>query len=248
VGAAARARGFEVGDRVATLASLSLTPLAITAVKAVRRESCQLDVTGTAIVFFTAPLARLPADLPERVALAILDVAGAAPQVARHAKPGARVVVLGAGGKSGLLCCAAARRAVGPSGSVVGVERDSKLAGELEELGFCSVVVRADATRPLAVRDAVLAVTGGEEADLVVSCVNVGGVEPAAILLTRPHGSVYFFAMSTSFTAGALGAEGMSRDIDMYIGNGFAEGHAEATLELVRSLPALGALLTHRYG
>ena len=103
VGAAAAARGFAIGDRVATLASLSLTPLSLDEVRAVRRESAQLDVAGTAIVFSSAPLVRLPADLPERLALAICDVAGAAPQVARHTEPGDRVIVLGAGGKSGLL-------------------------------------------------------------------------------------------------------------------------------------------------
>jgi L-erythro-3,5-diaminohexanoate dehydrogenase len=53
--------------------------------------------------------------------------------------------------------------------------------------------------------------------------------------------------MSTSFTAAALGAEGMSRDIDMYIGNGYAEGHAEHSLALVRSSPDLLALLQRRY-
>jgi len=248
VGPAAVARGFAVGDRVATLASLSLTPLALEAVWNVRRESCQLDVTGAAIVFLSAPLARVPADIPERVALAVFDVAGAAPQVARHAKQGARVVVLGAGGKSGILCCAEARRKVGDGGSVVAVEHDAALAADLETLGICSAVVRADATRPLATRDAVLAATGGAYADLVVSCVNVGGVEPAAILLARPRGSIYFFAMSTSFTAAALGAEGMSRDIDMYIGNGYAEGHAEHTFDLLRSERGLGALFARRYG
>jgi L-erythro-3,5-diaminohexanoate dehydrogenase len=54
--------------------------------------------------------------------------------------------------------------------------------------------------------------------------------------------------MSTSFTAAALGAEGISKDIDMYIGNGYAEHHAEITLELVRSSPRLLALLGRRYG
>jgi L-erythro-3,5-diaminohexanoate dehydrogenase len=248
VGSAAASRGFSVGDRVATLASLSLTPLALEAVWNVRHESCQLDVTGTAIVFLTAPLARVPADVPERVALALFDVAGAAPQVARHTGPGTRAVVLGAGGKSGVLCCAEVRRKAGAGASLVGVEHDPRLAGELEELGICSAVVRADATRPLDVRDAVLAATGGAYADLVVSCVNVGGVEPAAILLTRPRGRVYFFATSTSFTAAALGAEGMSKDIDMYIGNGYADGHAEHTFDLVRSMPAVGVLFGRRYG
>jgi L-erythro-3,5-diaminohexanoate dehydrogenase len=248
VGSAALSRGFELGDRVATMASLSLTPLALQEIRSVRRESCQLDATGTAIVFLSAPMAHIPPDVPERVALALLDVAGAAPQVARRATRGARVVVLGAGGKSGLLCCAEARRTAGPNGAVLGVEQNARFAAELEELGFCTAVVRADAARPLAVRDAVLEASGGEKADLVVSCVNVGGVEPSAILLTRPRGSIYFFATSTSFTAAALGAEGMSQDIDMYIGNGYAEGHAQHTFALVRSLPALGALLLRRYG
>jgi L-erythro-3,5-diaminohexanoate dehydrogenase len=248
VGPAARARGFQEGERVATLASLSLTPLALTAVHAVRPESGQLDVTGTAIVFQSAPLARMPEDFPDRVALALLDVAGAAPQVARHAKPGSRVVVLGAGGKSGLLASAAASRAVGPHGWVVGVEPNARNARELMDLGLCRHVVEIDATQPIAVQDRVLAATGGEQADLVVSCVNVNGVEPAAILLTRPRGSTYFFAMSTSFTAAALVAEGMSKDIDMYIGNGYAEGHADETFDLVRSMPALAALLSRRYG
>jgi len=113
VGKEAAARGYSMGDRVATLASLSLTPLALGEVRAVRRTSAQIDVEGTAIVFLSAPLVRLPADLPERLALAVCDVAGAAPQVDRHTGPGDRVVVLGAGGKSGLLSCAAARRRVG---------------------------------------------------------------------------------------------------------------------------------------
>jgi L-erythro-3,5-diaminohexanoate dehydrogenase len=76
----------------------------------------------------------------------------------------------------------------------------------------------------------------------------VEAVEPTAILLTRPRGKIYFFAMSTSFTAAALGAEGISKDIDMYIGNGYAEGHAEFTLDLVRNTPALRAILERRYG
>jgi L-erythro-3,5-diaminohexanoate dehydrogenase len=248
VGSEAAARGFRVGDRVATLASLSLTPLFLDAVLAVRRESAQLDVQGSAIVFASAPLALLPSDVPERLALALCDVAGAAPQVARHARPGDLVVVLGAGGKSGLLCCAEARKAVGARGSVIGVEAALPLAGELEELALCDAVLRADARDALAVSDAVLAATRGRAADLVVSCVNVSGVEATAILLTRPRGEIVFFAMSTSFTAAALGAEGMGRDIDMYIGNGYAEGHVDHTFDLVRGSPALSALLGRRYG
>ena len=248
VGELARDRGFRPGDRVATLASLSLTPLALRRVLAVRPASAQIDVEGTAIVFASAPLGKMPQDLSERLALAVLDVAGAAPQVARLVAPGERVAILGAGGKSGLLCAAEARRRVGPSGVVIGLEAHAPYAEELRALGLCDHVAVADARDPLAVRDAVLPVTGGAGADLTLSCVNVGGVELSAIVATRDRGRVYYFAMSTSFTAAALGAEGIGRDVDLYIGNGYAHGHADHTLDLVRSSPALAALLQRRYG
>ncbi|HLK38156.1 MAG TPA: hypothetical protein VKU41_15445, partial [Polyangiaceae bacterium] len=121
---------LHVGDRVATLASLSLTPLRVDRVRDIRRSSAQIDVDGEAVVFASSPCARLPADLPERVALAALDVAGAAPLVARIARPGGLVVVLGGGGKSGVLCAAEARRRVGPTGRVVGVESSAAAVEE----------------------------------------------------------------------------------------------------------------------
>ena len=244
VGSAVTHRGVAVGDRVATLASLSLTPLAIQRIKQVRPASAQVDVEGQAVIFESAPFARMPADLPERLALALLDVAGAAPQVARRVKPGDRVLVLGAGGKSGLLCCAEARRQ--GASVVIGVESHGPYAEELRGLGLCDAVIQADARDPLAVRGA-LAAQGGE-VDVAFSCVNVDGAEMAAIVATRQRGSVYFFAMSTSFPRAALGAEGIGKDIELFIGNGFAEGHAEHTLALVRGDEALRALLQRRYG
>jgi len=247
VGSAVEDRGFRPGDRVATLASLSLTPLRIERILKVRPETAQIDVEGTAIVFASAPMAKLADDLPERLALALYDVAGAAPQAARLIRPGQTVLVLGAGGKSGMLCCAEARRRLGGSGKLVGVESHGPFATELRETGLCDAVVEADARDPLRVRTTVLEAAGGE-ADVVFSCVNVPGVEMAAILATKQRGTIYFFAMSTSFTAAALGAEGVGRDIDMFIGNGYAEGHAEHTLDLVRTTPALREVLTRRYG
>jgi L-erythro-3,5-diaminohexanoate dehydrogenase len=251
VGALVQDRGLHEGDRVATLASLSLTPLSLARVKAVRPLSAQVDVEGTAYVFASAPLARMPADMPERLALAVLDVAGAAPQVARLCHPGQTVVVLGAGGKSGLLCAAEARRRVGRvggGGRVIGLEALPRFADDLRALGLCDHVAVVDARDPVAVREAVMPHTGGRGADLTLSCVNVPGVELSAIVATADRGKVYYFAMSTSFTAAALGAEGIGRDVDLYIGNGYAHGHAAHTLDLVRSDKALAALLASRYG
>ncbi len=248
-----------VGDRVASLVSLSLTPLRIDRVKAVRRASAQIDVEGEAVLFASGAYARLPGDLPERLALAVLDVAGAAPQVARlvarelGGAAGGKsrrpiVVVLGAGGKSGVLCAAEARRTGEGRVRVVGVEKHAPFADDLRALGVCDAVAVVDACDPVAVRAAVLAATGGQEADLVFSCVNVPDAEMSAVLSTRDRGTAYFFAMSTSFTKAALGAEGVGKDIDLMIGNGFAHHHAEHSLAMMGTMPAIRALFERRYG
>jgi L-erythro-3,5-diaminohexanoate dehydrogenase len=240
--------GLRLGDRVATLVSLTLTPLRLDAIRAVRRTSAQLDVDGEAVLFATGACAVLPADIPERVALAALDVAGAAPQVARLVKPGALVAIVGAGGKSGVLCAMEARRCGGPGARVVGIEVNRDAAEELRALGPCDAVVPVDARDALAVRRAVLDCTGGREADVVFSCVNVPDAEAGAVLATRDRGVTYFFAMSTSFTKAALVAEGVGKDVDLFIGNGYAHGHAEHTLGMLRAMPTLCDLFARRYG
>lgn len=239
---------LRIGDPVATLVSLSLTPLRIDAITATRAESAQLDVQGEAVLFANGAYALIPSDLSERLALAALDVAGAAPQVARLVKPGSRVLVLGAGGKSGLLSCYAARRAGGPSARIVGVETFAPYAADLQRLGVCDVVLEADARDALGVRRLALEANQGEEFDLAISCVNVEATEMAAILPLRDRGIAYFFAMSTSFSRAALGAEGVGKDVDLMIGNGFALDHADITLDILRAEPALRALFESRYG
>jgi L-erythro-3,5-diaminohexanoate dehydrogenase len=131
---------------------------------------------------------------------------------------------------------------------VVGVESHARAAEDLRGLGLCDHVLAIDARDPLAVRRAVLEATGGHEADLALSCVNVTDAEMSAILVTRERGVAYFFAMSSSFTKAALGAEGAGKDVDLFIGNGFAVGHAEHTLEMLRTMPAVRALFEARYG
>jgi L-erythro-3,5-diaminohexanoate dehydrogenase len=244
----ADAGALRAGDRVATLVSLSLTPLRVDRVLAVRAASAQLDVEGEAVLFGSGGYARMPDDMPDRLALAVLDVAGAAPQVARLVKPGASVCILGAGGKSGILCAAEARRTGGKAARVIGVETHAPYAEELRALGLCDEVLSLDARDPVSVRRAVLAANGGREVDLSLSCVNVADAEMSAILITRDRGVAYFFAMSTSFTKAALGAEGVSKDIDLVIGNGYAHGHAEHSLAMMRELPEVRALFEKRYG
>ncbi len=250
IGAALAARDdIAVGDRIASLVSLTLTPLRLEGIDGMDVATGQVRVRGTAILFESGIYARLPDDLPIDVALAVLDVAGAPAQVRRLAQPGASVCIIGADGKSGLLSCAQARERVGATGTVVGIVPDgtTTAARLLVEHGYVDHLIVADARNALAVLEQ-LPEALPTLADLVVNCVNVSGTEVASILCCRDHGTVYFFSMATSFTAAALGAEGIGKDVNMMVGNGYAKGHAVVALQTLRDHPAINQYFASRYG
>ena len=237
------ARGTKVGDLVATLVSLSLTPLRLESVTRVDLDKDQVDVIGQAVLFESGPFAVIPEDIGERLALALLDVAGAPAQTARLVQPGDSVLILGAGGKSGLICSAVARQKGGPKARIIGLAHGKASTERAKALGAADVLISADATDALGLMKQVVDLNDGKKVDLTINCVNVPGTEMASILSTRQRGKVYFFSMATSFTAAALGAEGAGADVDLLIGNGYAEGHAEAALDLARSDARLRGIL-----
>ena len=234
------------GDRLATLVSLSLTPLVIEEVRGLRAEIDRVDVRGHAILFASGIYARLPDDLPDALALAALDVCGAPALVARYARPGMRIAVLGAG-KSGALCLAQARRSMAGKGQLLALDVSPRALESLAALGLSDHSLVVDATRAVEVMGAVRTATSGALCDLVVNCASVPNTEMATILSARDGGTAIFFSMATSFTAAALGAEGVGKDLTMVVGNGFVPGHADLTLELLRSEPRLRELFAARY-
>lgn len=234
------------GERIATLVSLSLTPLHLEEVKAVHLGIDRVDVRGHAILFASGLFAKLPADLPDTLALAALDVCGAPALVARFVRPGMRVALLGAG-KSGALCLAQARRSLAGKGQLLALDISEPALETLRGLGLCDVCLRVDATQAVAVMAAVQEATGGALCDLVVNCASVPNTEMATILSVRDGGTALFFSMATSFTAAALGAEGVGKDVTLLMGNGYVPGHAELTLELLRSDVGLRELFAARY-
>ncbi|WP_018990408.1 L-erythro-3,5-diaminohexanoate dehydrogenase [Aromatoleum toluclasticum] len=238
---------LKVGDKLATLVSLSLTPLRIDAVRAVHADKDQIEIDGQAVLFETGLYAKLPDDILEKVALAILDVAGAPAQTARLVRPGDTVVVVGGGGKSGTLCTYEAKKRVGPAGCVIGVSPFDKDCRRMSELGWVDHALRADATDAVGMMEAVSELTGGRMADVVINCVNIPNTEMGSILATRDGGKIYFFSMATSFTAAALGAEGVGKDVEMIVGNGYAKDHAVFALELLRESPVLRHLFETLY-
>ena len=284
--------GLEPGDRVATLVSLTLTPLEIRDNLA-RWDglSEQVPCDGHAILFGRSIAAVLPSGLPVALALSVLDVCGApalttrvveawgrergadfrrrsagtpagnlsappAPQAADNSKRrsaptgGPVVAVIGTAGKSGSLSAAAAREA--GASRIIGVvptEAEASLlraASRGGEAPLVDEVVVADARQPVPLAEAITA--RGGPADITVVCVDVAGCEGGAILATRQGGTVIFFSMATSFSAAALGAEGVAADVTMLVGNGYVPGHAGYALELIRANEAVRQLFARRLG
>jgi L-erythro-3,5-diaminohexanoate dehydrogenase len=230
---------LKVGDKLATLVSLSLTPLVIDEITAIRKNIDQVDIKGKAILFESGIYAVLPDDLPETLALSVLDVAGAPAQTAKLVKPGDTVVVIGGNGKSGMLCLYEAKKRAGVTGKVICVGRRAEALEEIKPLGLADDYVLADSTDAVALMEQVAKVTNGEMADVVINCVNIPNTEMGSILAAKDTGLIYFFSMATSFTKAALGAEGIGRDTTMIIGNGYTKGHAAIALQIMRESKVL---------
>lgn len=241
--------GLAVGDHVATLVSLSLTPLQISDNLA-RWDGLgeRVPAAGHAILFGRSIAAVLPTDLDPELALMVMDVCGAPALVARlvaeyAAKGGApSVLVLGGAGKSGSMSLAAAQDA--GAGRRVAVVPNAAEAAMLQGLGLADHVVIADARSPLGLSGAVQG--AGGPADITVVCVDVPGCEHPAILSTAQGGTVVFFSMATNFAAAALGAEGLAADVRMLVGNGYVPGHADYALKLLRENSAVRGLFEGR--
>jgi L-erythro-3,5-diaminohexanoate dehydrogenase len=261
--------GLKPGQRIATLVSLTLTPLTITdSLYRWTAQSEQVPCEGHAILFARSIAAVLPDDLPIPLSLAVMDVCGApalTQRVVKAARANAsateevRVLIIGAAGKSGSLSAAAARQAgatkiigVVPTGAEAVLLRDPLGDGstgngdgpESATTPLVDEIVIADARDPVGLAEKVQA--AGGPADVTVVCVDVPGCEGGAILSTAQGGTVIFFSMATSFSSAALGAEGLAADVTMLVGNGYVPGHAELALDLIRVTPALRALFERR--
>ncbi len=238
---------LKVGDKIATLVSLSLTPLRIDEIIEMRPAIDQVDIKGKAILFQSGIYGIIPDDMPEKTALSALDVAGAPAQTAKLVQSGQKVLIIGGGGKSGLLCLHEAKKRAGVTGLVVCAAGSQKSEDRARALNLADEYFHMDATDAVGFYNKSMELTNGELFDVVINCVSIENTEMASILSCKDDGVVYFFSMATSFTKAALGAEGVGKDVTMIIGNGYTKGHAAITLQCLRENPGLKALFEEMY-
>jgi L-erythro-3,5-diaminohexanoate dehydrogenase len=117
----------------------------------------------------------------------------------------------------------------------------------IEELGVADIILQGDATKPVETMELLKQKNDGKLADIVINNVNISDTEMASILSTKDQGTIYFFSMATSFTKAALGAEGVGKDVNMIIGNGYTKGHAQISLEILRENKKLREIFERLY-
>jgi L-erythro-3,5-diaminohexanoate dehydrogenase len=220
---------FSSGDLIATLVSLTLTPLKLEEVLAVDSEKSQLQVRGYAILFSSGVAVKMPEDLPEETALSALDVCGAPAWVKRLVQPGDRVLILGAG-KAGVLSALASLETI-PGEQLILADCRKEVSALAKKLGEGVRAIQTDAREISKFQNAL---AGVGLFDLVIDTCNVSGTEAAAILAAKEGGRVMFFNMATGFARAVLSAEGMGKDVSLFMGNGYVKGHANYALQLVR--------------
>lgn len=236
------------GDSIATLVSLTLTPLKLERIHKVHLCSDRVDVEGYAILFQSGIYSPLPKDLSPNLALAVLDVCGAPAQTAALCQPGQNVVVIGGAGKSGVLCLYEAKKAVGSTGRVFALDFGLTANELLGKLSFLDGYELVDARNALDVMNATAKLTKNRMADVVINVANISDTEMGTILSARRGGVAYFFSMATNFAKATLGAEGVGAHVQLMMGNGYRPGHAKLALDILRQCAEVRNLYEKKYG
>lgn len=247
---------LKIGDLIITLASLSLTPLRLDAIDHINTFSGQLKVRGKAILFDHMPLVKVNPDLLKQkysldLLIAVMDEAGAPRQTWKMARPKDRILIIGAGGKLGLLCAYAAREKIGHTGRLTGIVKTKKSRLRLEKTGIYDQVLCCDAMNTI---QAIQSLSENLDStlksacfDLTVNGMSVSGSEMLSLILTRNRGTIFYASLANSHKMTALTSESMGKDLNIVGYTGFVEGHAEFTADLLDKHPDLIRQLTRLY-
>ena len=243
------------GDAIITLSSLSLTPLRLDNIEHINPVSGQLGVSGKAILFGNMPIVKVSPDLAEKnysleLLIAVMDEAGAPRQTWKLARPGDRILIIGANGKLGLLCAYGAREKIGEAGHITGLVKTPESMELLAKTGVYDEVICCDAIDTLGTLHSLSEQRSDVDKglfDLTVNCLAISGGEMLSLVLTRNKGTIFFASLANSHNSVALTSESMGKDLNIIGYTGYVDGHAEFVSSLLDSYPGLTKQLKHLY-
>lgn len=229
-------RDFKIGDSVISLVSLIATPLVIEEIKHIDYRYGQIFVKGYAILFRDSPIIKTPLNLPLNVSLAALDIAGTPAMVADLVNKNQKVLILGAGNRSGFLSALAARYKLKDTGELVGVALGENgvnyeyrnVFDRVWDLNFTS-------NKDLFNNENVVA----NYYDLIVDCTSNPHANMFINLLVKSKGAIYVTQPNNKPFDISYTAESLGKDVRVQGYKGYSDGHAEYTLELLEKNPNL---------
>lgn len=233
---------LKVGDYVIPLVSLSLIPLKINKIIQMDIKSSQLQVEGEAILFSSCLVMKLEKDIRSEYLITLMDEAGSYFQSYMSSNKGDKVLIMGANGKSGLICAFAVKDKIGDTGNIVGIVHTEESKTLLEKYNIFDKVYKCDATKPLEIYNALKLSEEGLY-DLTINCVNTFGTEASSILSTKDKGTIYFSNLATNYNSACLTAEGIGRDVNIIPYKGYLEGHVDFAINLFRKYKVLRELI-----
>jgi DNA-binding NtrC family response regulator len=226
--------GIAEGDDVISLSSLTGVPLALRRIRDIDTDTAQMTVDGSAILFENSPVIKANDILPDDVQLAALEVVGESAETFRLVEPGDSVVIVGAGGKFGLICGLAARRKLGATGRLVGVidNPEGLVPDGMSDVYDETVFFEAN---DIAAMRRELPDVGTY--DVVINCSHRPMAEPVCVMLPRSHGKVFFTNLGADSKAAGLAAEILGKELSVRFYHGYLDNQEDTLRAIIRDTP-----------
>ena len=253
---------LKIGDNVVPLSSLTCIPLMLDDIHSFYHEAA--SVTGTAILFDSSPVARIPNDIDPAVAVLSLDISSLVPQVERavknclfhssnnqakeeengnnsnNNKTDKEITILIQGyGKSGLAAMSLIRqlekeKAFGENAPRIKILGTDIIEPSSAALAYTDATAIFDSRDPIETLNFLNSNGIDDGCDLVLATHNQPDCETSAVMACKSRGTCIFFSMATVFSQANLATDIAGKDITCMFGVGIADKMDESMFELLR--------------
>jgi len=236
---------IKVGEKIATLISLTATPLKLLAIKTIDYKRERVFVDATAILFETSLYSHLPEGISPGALIAAFDICGAPKHAINNVKEGDVVLLLGLG-KAAVSVMSSLRSKFGNKVKLLGIDVDEDSVNRAKMFG--ADATKINAKDPIATSTWVSKNSDGKLADVTINLVNVPDTEMPTVMCTRDGGKCLFFSMATDFQKATLGSESVAKDVELIMGSGFTKGHSDHMIELLNQDAELRSYFEANFG
>lgn len=235
--------GFEVGDEIVTLTSVSGFPMFIEEICDIDYNYGEITCKGYAILFEAAKFVKKPQNVNIKTLLCALDEEGSlvdVRDVLLDNKP-KKVGVLGSN-LTEVLLYSKMTRDCNPDIEVISII-DSNTVNYISEKEFKNIfkdvvdrVYFVDMTRPVQAFRKVFASEDNISLDAIINLEDIKGSETIAALLVKHKGFMYHTGVKKNLFHSILAVDCMGKEVTIYSLDGYASGVFDFALELVGKL------------